>query len=140
MSHHRSALFFAAASAKTVAFVLGLLIWRVLASHLPEDVDLTVWPVVFWYLTIGGIIGVLNVYENESVLNIPVFWWFRAPFAAMWMNLMLIAMVPQVSDHYSVTASLFTLDSALPWFVVEGVVLGVVTGYVSCRVYRRFDC
>lgn len=130
----KSAIFYATASAKSVTLVLGIAAWWMLEAFSSQGADAALWPVVLWYLTIGGIVGVLNIYEYERVLNIRIAWWFRAPFSALWMNLMLIAMAPNAVEHYAVTANLLGSGSAVGWFLTEGAVVGVVCGFVSQRV------
>jgi len=90
--------------------------------------------VIAW-LRLGAIVAIFGVFTSHPVLQVPLPWWFRAPFIGGWMNFVLtLLMYDRLHDFgvslfgpYSPFASPF-------WFVAEGAVVGLIIGYAATRI------
>ena len=123
---------------KGVGFLIGL-IGLVALPYFVADVDwMTRFGVLFWYATVGAMIGVFGVFTYHPILHLPMPWWFRAPLIGAWMNFVLTLFVydtfaiwmPEISD---VTFGNATLMISPFWFVLEGALVGLLIGYLATR-------
>ena len=127
----------ATAAAKLVALLIGLAAYLILRSADIEHGDSGLWVIMLWYLTHGGIIGVMNIYETEKMLPVRLPWWIRAPFVSAWMNLVVALLAADSINRFIVTAKFLYVSYSHLWFVADGFVVGIVTGYISYRIERR---
>ncbi len=119
---------------KGIGFLVGLAGFILLPYFLPEAGWLLRWGILFWYTTVGAIIGVFGVFTYHPVLKLPLPWWFRAPMVGAWMNFVLVffaydvmsAMMVRVFGEGGVLSSPF-------WFTVEGAIVGSIIGYFATR-------
>jgi len=119
---------------KGIGFLVGLAGFILLPYFLPEGGWLLRWGILFWYTTVGAVIGVFGVFTYHPVLKLPLPWWFRAPMVGAWMNFVLVffaydvmsAMMVRVFGEGGVLSSPF-------WFTVEGAIVGFVIGYFATR-------
>ena len=123
---------------KGVGFLIGL-IGLVALPYFVADVDwMTRFGVLFWYATVGAMIGVFGVFTYHPILHLPMPWWFRAPLIGAWMNFVLTLFVydtfaiwmPEISE---VTFGSATLMTSPFWFVLEGALVGLLIGYLATR-------
>ena len=123
---------------KGVGFLIGL-IGLVALPYFVADVDwMTRFGVLFWYATVGAMIGVFGVFTYHPILHLPMPWWFRAPLIGAWMNFVLTLFVydtfaiwmPEISE---VTFGNATLMTSPFWFVLEGALVGLLIGYLATR-------
>lgn len=96
------------------------------------------WPfrfgILFWYATVGAVIGVFGVVTWHPVARLPMPWWFRAPLIGAWMNFVLVLLAG--IEIRTVMSSAFGPDSALSspyWIVLEGLLVGFVIGFICTR-------
>ncbi len=92
------------------------------------------WTVVFWYTTLGGVVGISNVVVREPVTNLPLPWWFRAPLISAWLCLMVVLFAgDRVQKLVCVVHVSNGVLTSPYWFVVDGIIVGIVAGVISTR-------
>lgn len=119
---------------KAVGFVIGLCGFFILPVIAPDVSSELRWGTLFWYTTLGAIIGVFGVFTSHPVLKLPFPWWVRAPLLGAWMNFVL-ALVAYAPLQQLMSAT-FGVGSALQspyWMVAEGAVVGLIIGYFATR-------
>ncbi|MEM7504001.1 MAG: hypothetical protein AAF417_18305 [Pseudomonadota bacterium] len=119
---------------KAVGFAIGLAGFFTLLTLAPEASSLMRWGVLFWYTTLGAIIGVFGVFTSHPVLKLPFPWWVRAPVMGAWMNFVLVLFAFGSLQEVMIAAfsDLRALHSPY-WLVVEGALAGLVIGYFATR-------
>lgn len=117
---------------KLIGLIFGLMGFFLLPYFSPESDPLLRWGVLFWYITVGAIIGVFGVFTWHPVLHLPLPWWFRAPLIGGWMNFVLTFFA--YDAFQSIIVSIFGSDfyATSPfWFVLEGAVIGLIIGFFA---------
>ena len=119
---------------KLIGFVFGLIGFIALPYLYPESGWLLRWGILFWYTTVGAVIGVFGVFTWHPILKLPMPWWFRSTLIGAWMNFVLVFFA--FADMQAMLASTFGPDGVLSspfWFVLEGAILGFIMGYFATR-------
>ena len=119
---------------KLVGLVFGLIGLIFLPHFLPEASWLLRWGILFWYSTLGAIIGVFGVITWHPVLRLPMPWWFRSTLLGAWMNFVLVCFA--YDDMQRMLEHTFGPDGALHspfWFVLEGAIIGCIMGFLATR-------
>jgi hypothetical protein len=119
---------------KTVGFVFGFLGFLVLPYLMPDVGWLLRIGVLFWYTTLGAIIGVFGVFNWHPILRIPMPWWLLAPAVGAWMNLLLALIAFDTLER--VMLAMFGPDGVLRspfWICAEGAIVGFIIGYFATR-------
>ena len=119
---------------KVIGLVFGLIGLIMLPYFYPDAGWLLRWGILFWYTTVGAIIGVFGVFTWHPILKLPMPWWFRAPIIGAWMNFVLVFFA--YDDMRQMLAHMFGPDGALSspfWFVLEGAIIGFIIGYFATR-------
>lgn len=119
---------------KSIGFAIGLIFFTALPLILTEPEWMLRWGVLFWYTTVGAIIGVFGVFTWHPVLRLPMPWWFRAPLLGGWMNFVLALFA--YNDLQRVIIAVVGengLISSPFWIVVEGIAVGLIIGYFATR-------
>ena len=117
---------------KTVGFAFGLFGFIFLPYFWPEATLIIRVGILFWYTTLGAIIGVFGVITYHPTLRLPLPWWIRAPLIGGWMNLVLTFFAYDAMQ--ALLISMFGYDGALNspfWFVAEGAIIGLIMGYLA---------
>jgi hypothetical protein len=120
---------------KVIGLLFGLAGFVLLSFLWPESETMLRWGVLFWYTTLGAIIGVFGVYDWHPVLRLPLPWWVRAPLIGGWMHFVLTLFVYDTMQ--ALLHELFGADGLLRspfWFVLEGVLVGLVIGFFATRI------
>lgn len=117
---------------KLVGFVIGLAGVATLSTFAMDVGWMLMIGIVFWYSSLGAIIGVFGVFDQHPMLEIRFPWWVRAPLLGGWFNLVLTLLA---YDQFSLLLKSITrLHPQLPaspfWFVLEGAVVGFIMGWV----------
>ncbi|MHA1524868.1 MAG: hypothetical protein ACTSY1_10770 [Alphaproteobacteria bacterium] len=119
---------------KMVGLVFGIIGFANLPYIMSEPDLMLRWGVLFWYTTMGAIIGVFGVYSHHPVFNFPMPWWCRAPMIGAWLNFVLTLFV---YDRFeSMLVNVFGRQSWLtsPWLLVlDGAIAGIIIGYLATR-------
>jgi len=114
---------------KGVGFVLGIIGFFVLPWFWPEvPMELRI-GFLFWYATVGAMIGVFGVVTWHPILHLPMPWWFRSTLIGTWMNLLIVLIAH--TDLSTMMAAGFGSDSFLNsvyWLIVEGALVGLLIG------------
>ncbi|MGB1546974.1 MAG: hypothetical protein ACPHIA_00375 [Alphaproteobacteria bacterium] len=119
---------------KGVGFLFGLIGLLSFPYIVPEVGWLPRIGILFWYTTLGAIIGVFGVFTYHPVLKIPFPWWFRAPLLGAWMNFLLTLFAYDAFKGYM--EAFFGVDGVLQspfWFAGEGAFVGLIIGFFATR-------
>jgi hypothetical protein len=119
---------------KLIGLVFGLIGFFALPYFWPEaDLMIRV-GVLFWYPTLGAIVGVYGVFTSHPIIHLPLPWWFRATAIGAWMNLVLTFFAYDVMSQ--VMVSMFGANGIITspfWFVSEGAIVGLIIGYFATK-------
>ena len=111
---------------KALGLMIGLVGFFALPSLWPEADPLLRWGILFWYTTMGAIIGVYGVINYYPMLMLPLPWWVRAPLIGGWLNFVLTFFA------YDAMAAAIAAIVGMPlspfWFVAEGAIVVLVIG------------
>ncbi|MEM1044591.1 MAG: hypothetical protein AAGL24_00515 [Pseudomonadota bacterium] len=119
---------------KAVGLALGAIGFSVLQLTLPDVDAFLPWAVLFWYATLGAIIGVYGVIAWHPILQLPLPWWVRAPVIGGWMNCLIVLFAHD--NLLSVLSSLLSGVNGIVspfWFVAEGALAGLIIGFFATR-------
>ena len=119
---------------KTIGFVIGLIGFTMLPLVVPDPGWMLRLGVLFWYITVGAIIGVFGVVTWHPILKIPFPWWFRAPVLGGWMNFVLALFA--YDKMQLVIDSMFGTDGFIRspfWVIAEGMLVGLLIGYFATK-------
>jgi hypothetical protein len=117
---------------KAVGFFFGLIGFISLPYFWPEVSLLLRVGILFWYTTLGAIIGVFGVITYHPVLRLPMPWWIRAPLIGGWMNFVLTFFAYDAMQ--TLLGNMFGYDGVINspfWFVAEGAIIGLIMGYLT---------
>ena len=120
---------------KAVGLAIGLLGLILLPYFAPDARWLFRIGILLWYTTIGGVVGLVGVFDRHPVLRLPMPWWFRAPVVGAWMNFVLTFFAYDTMRAMLIAG--FGAESALTspwWFTLEGAVVGLVIGYAATKL------
>ncbi len=119
---------------KSIGFSLGLLALFVIPFLWPDSSWMERIAFLFWYTTVGAVVGLVGVFTWHPVLRLPMPWWFRSTLVGGWMNFVLTLFI---YDRLAVLmVDLFGADGLLLspfWFVAEGAIVGLLIGYFATR-------
>jgi hypothetical protein len=119
---------------KGVGLIFGAIGFVFLAYAMPEVGSLFHWGVLFWYTTVGAVIGVFGVFTYHPILKLPMPWWVRSSMIGAWMNLVLTLFI--YDDLAVIMLHFFGENGLLSspfWFVLEGGIIGLIIGYLATR-------
>jgi hypothetical protein len=119
---------------KAVGFVVGLLGLVFLPFFWPDATWMIRWGVLFWYTTLGALIGVFGVFTYHPIIKLPMPWWFRSSFLGAWMNFVLTLFA--YDTLLAIMQSMFGESGILTspfWFVLEGALVSLLMGYLATR-------
>jgi hypothetical protein len=131
----RNSLFTRIVIGKSIGFAIGLIGLLLMPVFMPEPTWLLRLGILFWYTTVGAIIGVFGVVVWHPVFHIPMPWWFRAPVIGGWMNFVLTFFAYddiQAMLIYTLGADAVFLSPF--WIVVEGMLAGLLIGFVATKI------
>mgnify|MGYP003700743457 CR=1 FL=1 len=119
---------------KSIGFVLGIVGFFTLPYVWPDaSLELRL-GALFWYATVGAVIGVFGVWSRHPVLDLPLPWFVRAPLVGAWMNFVLTLFAGDV--FRAMLGRMFGPESAFAspyWIVLEGAVVGALIGWAATR-------
>ena len=119
---------------KGLGILVGLAEMLTLPLFVAEPTWLLRWGILFWYLTVGALIGLFGVIERQPVLRLRLAWWFRGPFLGAWMNFVLTLFAyGAFAEIMRYTFGAGGLLSSPFWFVFEGAVVGLIIDYLATR-------
>ncbi len=119
---------------KIIGFAFGLIGFICLPYFLPEAGYLLRFGILFWYITVGAVVGVFGVFTYHPVLKLPLPWWFRACILGAWMNFVLVLFI--YKDMQTMMTSIFGENGIITspfWFVLEGALIGLIIGFFATR-------
>lgn len=117
---------------KAVGLAFGLIGFIFLPHFWPDASLLLRVGILFWYTTLGAIIGVFGVLTYHPVLKLPLPWWFRAPLIGGWMNFVLTFFAYDAMQ--TLLIAMFGYDGTFNspfWFVAEGAIIGLIMGFLA---------
>ena len=119
---------------KGIGFVIGIMAVFLLPYLLPEPGMMLRLAFLFWYVTVGAVIGMFGVFTWHPILRLPMPWWIRAPAIGAWLNFVLALFIHDLLAEMMV--HVFGENGALSspfWFVADGAVIGLLIGYLATR-------
>ena len=120
-----------------IGFIVGLIGLIVLPYFFADVGWLLRWGILFWYITVGAVIGVFGVVTWHPILKLPMPWWARATLVGAWMNFVLVFFA--YDDLQAVMAQTFLAEGVFSspfWFAFEGAIVGYVMGFFANRIGR----
>lgn len=98
-------------------------------SHDP----LITWGIMFWYATVGTVVGLFGVYDPfYSKPAIPE--WLKGVIIGSWMNFVLVLMAYEnLKGMMIALVGVHNVIASPFWFVLEGAVFGLVIAYLTTR-------
>ena len=142
MSHYSvskiSPLVVGTSAGKLLAFCFGLTLFFTIPNSAADSNGVMHWVILFWYPTIGGIVGISNAIKQDFLFDLP--WWLRAPTLGAWMNFMAAMLSQGEVQEFSVIIQLSSgLLSSPFWFVLDGLVIGTLCGFASVTVENYWE-
>ncbi len=123
------------AVAKWVTFCMGLAMFFLMSDSGVGLVER--WAIVFWYTTLGAIVGMSNAIVRVPIVDLSLPWWIRGPAVSAWMCLMVVLFagdrVQQLMWFFHVSKGALTSPY---WFVGDGLIIGLIAGMFSTRIER----
>lgn len=119
---------------KTIGFLIGLAGFLLLPYFYADSGWLLRWGILFWYTTVGAVIGVFGVFTWHPIFKLPMPWWFRSTVIGAWMNFVLTFFAYE--DMQEMLVNLFGADGVLSspfWFALEGAIVGFIIGFFATR-------
>lgn len=119
---------------KSLGFLFGLIGFFFSPYFWPEADLMIRLGILFWYPTVGAVVGIYGVFISHPILHLPLPWWFRAPLIGAWMNFVLTFFA--YDDMEQAIISIFGADSIISspfWFVSEGAFVGIIIGYFATK-------
>lgn len=119
---------------KAIGLLFGLLGFLLLPAIGPEVGMLLRVGILFWYTTLGAIIGIFGVFTHHPVIKLPLPWWLRGPSIGAWMNLVLACFA--YDDIQAIMVNLFGEGGMLRspfWVILEGAIIGLIIDYFVTR-------
>ena len=119
---------------KGIGFLFGITGFIMLPYFLPGADWQLRWGILFWYTTLGAIIGVFGVFTYHPILKLPFPWCFRSAVVGAWMNFVLTFFA--YDDMQAMMHSVFGSEGVLSspfWFALEGALVGLLIGYFATR-------
>lgn len=118
--------------AKSIGALAGLIGVIVIPLYYPAANWQFLLGILFWYTTLGALIGLGGVLNWHKVLNMPLPWWFRgALYGAFW-NLLLVLLMPEKLSEITKAVDFMSLTSPW-WFMLEGAIIGLIMDWTATR-------
>ncbi len=117
---------------KGLGFLIGLAGFVVLPMLWPDVDPLFRWGILFWYTTLGAVVGVFGVLSYNPVLMLPMPWWVRAPIIGGWMNFVLTFFA--YDQMQAALVVMLGMNLSPFWFTLEGAIVGAIIGGVATRL------
>ena len=123
---------------KLIAFCFGLTLFFSIPDSASHSNEVMRWVILFWYPTLGGIVGISNAIKRDFIFDLP--WWLRAPILGSWMNFMAVMLSQGDIQGFTVFVQLSSGFLSSPfWFVLDGLIIGTLCGYVSTVVENYWE-
>lgn len=121
---------------KLFGLAIGLAGFLLLPLFAPDTSVMFRLGILFWYTTLGAIIGIFGVYSEHPILGLPTPWWIRATAIGAWMNLVLTMLAyDKLNSIMSGLANIGISAELSPfWFVAEGAVVGFILGWLITKL------
>lgn len=119
---------------KAAGSMIGLLGFIVMPYFWPDSSWMMRFGILFWYTTVGAVVGMFGVYTRHPVLHLPLPWWFRSTVIGAWMNFVLVLLMYESLTEMMLAFVGTEAWLASPfWLVAEGAVVGILIGFLATR-------
>ncbi|RBP50707.1 hypothetical protein [Arenicella xantha] len=119
---------------KVLGLAVGLLGFFVLPMLVDDSGLMLRIGIVFWYTTLGALVGVFGILARHPVFKLPMPWWFRGIWLGAWMNFVLVLIAYPVISQLSLEMFSATGPWASPfWMVLEGALIGLLIDFLLTR-------
>lgn len=112
---------------KALGLIVGLIGFFVLPLMVEQVATSFRVGVLFWYITLGALIGMFGVFAYHPILKMKMPWWLRGAVLGGWMNFVLVLVAYPV--FVKIGLDMFGAASVWSspwWMVLEGCVLGLL--------------
>jgi len=119
---------------KIIGLFFGIIGFALLPYIVPEIDPFFRFGILFWYATLGAIIGVFGVFTYHPILKLPFPWWFRSFYLGAWMNFVLTLFTYDILQDMMI--QIFGEDGLLQspfWMVLDGAIAGLIIGYFATK-------
>ena len=65
---------------KIAGFAISLAGMMTLPLFMPDAGWMLRWGILFWYTTLGDVVGLFGVFNLHPMIDLPLPWWVRGPF------------------------------------------------------------
>ena len=119
---------------KLIGLIFGLTGFFLIPEMNPQtDLMLQV-GFLFWYITLGAIIGFVGLFDHHPIFKFPMPWWLRGPCVGAWLNLLITLIaydkMQQIMMAFSGPDGTFVSPF---WLVAEGALVGLIIGFFATR-------
>lgn len=119
---------------KAIGFAIGITAFYLIPYFVSDASFIFRSAVLFWYPTLGAIVGVFGLFSYHPIFNFSIPWWIRGAIIGAWMNFVLTlfaydqigTVILAIMGEYSAYISPFVM-------VVEGALVGVFMDFVLTR-------
>ena len=120
---------------KSLGLLFGLIGFICLPYFLPDASSLLRWGILFWYITLGAIVGVFGVYTYHPIVKFSLPWWLRGALMGGWMNFVLVFFAYDEMQRMMITVfGQNSLFSSPFWFALEGAIIGLIIDFIATKV------
>lgn len=117
---------------KIVGLLFGLAVFFMLPMFYPDASLHIRFGIMFWYITIGAIVGFAGVLTENPIVKFLLPWWLRGLIFGGWMNFVLALIAYDQIQAILISVNMLGMTSPL-WVVVEGAIVGLVADYFATR-------
>jgi len=117
---------------KLCGLVVGLAGLIALPYYYPQADWMLRIGIVFWYITVGAVIGLGGTLTWQPVVNISLPWWLRGIGYGAWFNFVLALFMYTKIAEIMQSAKFMGLVS--PWWIIlEGMIFGFIADGLATR-------
>lgn len=116
--------------AKLFGFIVGMLAFIFISLLWPDETLMFRIGFLFWYLTLGAVIGLFGVLDFHPALKLRMPFWVRGPWVGAWFNFVLVFLL---HDKLLQPFALFGISLNPFWLVLEGAVVGLLIDWLATK-------
>ncbi len=120
---------------KSMGFLFGLFGLLLIPAVAPETSTMLLVAFLFYYTTLGAVIGAFGVMTVNLPIKMPMPWWFRGIWLGGWMNF-----IVTLFAYDELTKLMLAINgtTGLPflspfWLILEGVAVGFIIDWAATR-------
>lgn len=112
---------------KIIGLLIGIAGFFFIPTFAPDASMMLRVGVLFWYATLGVLIGFAGIYTQHPVINMKLSWWWRGAIYGAFFNLLLLLFAHEQFQNIMVLYhAKYGIFLSVWWFVAEGAVIGLI--------------